>query len=466
MRSSVSSAASGNGALGQLHIRAVLDNPKKVHHGPDDPVRGNVHVKYASSSRAGSSQLFGPLKLEVVLRGQARVNAEDEPSQITTLFTEARTLYDGAFRADGENEHALPFALDFAENVDPTTHTTMTQSGNGTWNFRQTVGSELHALPPSLESQAPENSGVTRLKAVSKVLVAVRYSILVRAKMPGIDVDVVVANPADGETVLYDQPRVPIMIASNLADNGEFYRQITVQNEHLRPAEQKPRGFVGKTKAFLKSSDLPKFVFTATCSNVPQHAFVDQPVAFDMSMAPHYSSTVHENPEVFLDSCTTSLIARTTGVKPINIETLWSRTTEFERKPFSDEHGWARTVDIGNLEWIPSTFSLGDLERTYKLRIAPQFSVGKQKLSIRQDMPVMVHPPIDPENDTTLARIHSGGSALPAYEEAAASAPTPPYEAVTGLSQPSYEQAIGAMEAEHIPTPNLVEHRPETLAAV
>ncbi|KXT00431.1 hypothetical protein AC578_1927 [Pseudocercospora eumusae] len=466
MRSSVSSAASGNGALGQLHIRAVLDHPSKVHYGPDDPVRGKVVLKYVSPSKASSSQLFGPLTLAVILKGQARINPEDEGSQSTTLFTETQTIQDGAFRADSENEHALPFALHFAENVDPATQTTMTQNDNGSWNFRQTVGSELHALPPSLESRAPENSSVTRLKAVSTTLVGVRYSALVRAKMPGIDVDIVVANLVDGETVLYDQPRVPIMIASNLADNSEFFRQLTVQNEALRSVEQKPRGFLGKTKAFLKPSELPKYVFTATCSNVPQHAFIDQPVAFDISVASHFSSTVQENPEVFLDSCTTSLIARTTGVKPVNIETLWSKTTEFERKPFSDEHGWAKTVDIGNLDWVPSTFSLGDIERSYKFRIAAQFSVGKQKLSIRQDMPVMIHPPIDSENDMTLARINSAGSALPAYEEAAAIAPTPSYEDATGLPQPSYEQAVGAVDPGHHPISGLNEYRAGTLATV
>ena len=226
----------------------------------------------------------------------------------------------------------------------------------------------------------------------------------------------------------------------------------TIQDEGLRPSHEQPHGFRNKTKALLKPTDPPKFVFEADLIGIPQHAYVDQPLSFAISIIPHDSSTTTVTPKIFLDSCTITLVAHTTGLQPTVIELLKTKEAEFSSaKPFSEEHGWTKAIDIGHLSWVPSTFTFRNISRTYKLRIAVHFSVGTQKVKTSRDVPLIIHPPVEIETARNETAEESDG--LPSYHEAT-------HEPADDLGEvPSYEQVVSAPHHRpHNPAPTYGDH--------
>lgn len=433
--------------LGTLHVKLLLDQPQRVHYGPDDAVTGHILLKYRAaipglSPLTLNAELFGPLSLQVVFRGIARLHIGEE-SRVDThlLFAKVEQVHDGSFRAQPDSEHVFPFTIRFPEHAQPRANTRVAATQHetsGRWVFEQSVASiDVDALPPSMESTVQRSpAGVTLTQEVAKTLASVRYTLTLQVRMTGIEVQIEVVNRGRKEIVYYDQPKVPASRAINyLTQSHAFEQQLTAQHDSLRPPEARPRGIRDKTKALLKPTEPPKYVFTVRCFHVPQHAFIGQPIEFDISIASHSSSTTTTPPAVFLDSCNIALVAYTSGMQPSNIEILRNRNVDISHppRPFSSTYGWSRGIDVGTLSYVPSTFRCGKIARSYKLRITIVFSVGKQNLHLRRDMPLEVHPPLhrssyDDDDDPDGSSRARGRFAetLPAYEEERA----PAYEEI------------------------------------
>lgn len=432
MRSRGSSAVVSSAALGGLHVKLFLRNAKRIHYGSDDPVTGTVVLKYLPHVRGLpestlNAELFGPLKLDVILKGTARVNHEDETrADVSNLFTKTINLHNAPFRAPPDTEHEFPISITFPESSRPRTNTSVVavQDENGRWSFRESISSiEVDALPPSLDAKAKEPSSMTAKLVGLQTVVGVRYTIGAVVHMPGIDVNIINENVPNGyEAVYYERPRVPLQFATNNhTSTHDFSQTLTAQDESLRADDERPNGFMGKTKALLRSTEFPRYVFRATFARIPEHAFVGQPLSFNVCIATDPSSTTRIHPDVLLESCNIALLAHTTGTQPPNIETLRTKRCDVASStPFSDQNGWTQTIDIGTLTWVPSSFTHDNIGRYYKLRIVCQLAVGKQKLTVKRDVPITIHPPLSltepPEFETEMPGLERTAS-LPAYEE-------------------------------------------------
>jgi hypothetical protein len=446
-------------ALGSLHHKIVLDQPQKIHYGHEDEVVGGVVLKYLPLVRGYSSlnvELFGPLHMQVSLKGTARIYHHNETrTEITHLFTETFRLHQGSFRAAPDTEHIFPFRIKFPSHTQPTYDSAVsaTQDENGRWNFRETLSSvEPDPLPPSLVSPSHNLTTHTIYQPSRRETVTIEYTATVQIRMPGIDIELKPNNPDRRVTVYYDQPRVPMMLAAaNLAGTNDFSRTFPISPNIT--SHEKPSGLRSKTRAFLNpSAEPPQHALTVTYTGIPQHAFVGQPLSFQIKVDPQDPDAAAASlPPIILDRCVISLFAYTTGVQPTIIDLLRTKTFEFSdfSRIFSNDHGWTRDIHIGVLGSVPSTFKFGKdagIERTYKLRLACQLSAGKQKLHMRQDVAVAIHPPLLLDDvrgpDVGVSVLEWDAADPPAYDD-------DDYDIEDALV-PSYEQAIA--QPAHLPT--------------
>ncbi|KAF2207067.1 hypothetical protein CERZMDRAFT_88829 [Cercospora zeae-maydis SCOH1-5] len=441
--------------LGGLHHKLILESPKRVHYGNDFPVSGNVLLKHLPLLRGLNSplnaELFGPLHVSIVLKGVARIHHEDESrAEIFPLCKEVVTIYDGSFRAPADAEEVLHFNIKLPPHASPVTNTAVAavQDDGGNWSFRERVSSvEVEELPPTLEvlpNSLTRGSFVyANLHTTMKPAIKVHYTVEAQVRMPGIDVEIVNADAdSGGAPIFYDQPRIPIATAQrDQTLTTDVSQRFTVQDESLLPEHEQPHGFRNKTKAFLKPIDLPKFVFDVICIGIPQHAYVGQNLSFAITIQPDGSSTTKTDPEIFLDKCTISLIAQTTGIQPAPLEILKTKAADFSSaRPFSREDGMTKGIDVGVLSWVPATFTFRKITRTYKLRIVGRFTVGTQQISTSRDVPITIHPPLEIET-SRAADDTNDPDALPSYQEANR------HEAEDFAHAPSYEQAISGSDS-------------------
>ncbi|KAM3417078.1 hypothetical protein BST61_g8654 [Cercospora zeina] len=447
--------------LGGLHHKLILESPKRVHFGNDIPVSGNVLLKHLPLLRGLNSplnaELFGPLRVNVVLKGVARIHHEEESrAEIFPLCKEVVTIYDGSFRAPADAEEVLHFRMKLPPHASPVTNTAVAavQDEGGNWSFRERVASvEVEPLPPTLEvlqnSLARGSFVYANLHTATKPAIKVHYTVEAQVRMPGIDVEIVNADAdSGGAPIFYDQPRIPTAIAQrDQTLTTDVSQRFTVQDESLLPKHEQPHGLRNKTKAFLKPVDLPTFVFDANFIAIPQHAYIGQPLSFAITIEPDGSSTTKTEPHVFLDKCTVSLIAHTTGIQPAPLEILKTKAADFSStaQPFSREDGMIKGIDVGVLSWVPATFSFRNITRTYKLRIVSQFTVGAQQISTSRDVPITIHPPLEIETSRATADDDDDDpndpDALPSYQEA-----NRHDEAEDFAHAPSYEQAISGSD--------------------
>lgn len=468
---SVSAAPPTRAKLGGLSTRVVLDDPNRVHYGNDIPVSGSLLLKYLPLLRGLphsplNAELFGPLQVEITLGGSARINHVNETrAEVFALVKEVVCIHDGPFRASPDEERRLPFAIRFPAHAIPSSNTTGVRS----WPLHEHVlPVEREALPPTCSVHLNHDAWETRKSAkwssTTDTAMSVDYTIDTQVRMPGIKMEIVDATQQGGTSVLYDQPKIPLSIATcNQSLTSEFSQTFTAQNEALRPSSERPHGVRNKTKALLKPAEVPRFIFEAELIGIPKHAYVGRQLSFALSIIPHASSTVQTAPNLFLDSCTITLIAHTTGLQPAVIEIIKTKEAAFSSaKPYSEEYGWTKSINIGQLSWVPSTFTFRNIRRTYKLRIAVQFSVGAQKMKMSRDVPLTIHPPV--ESDTTRVGTAEDPDSLPSYQESSYGSradlgPVPSYEqAMTTTTTTTTTSSSSSDAMPHDPAPSYGDH--------
>lgn len=422
-----------NDGLGTLRVRLALDEPGRVHYGCDDPIYGTVRVRHTPNFQTGT-ELFGPLELDVTLTGTTLVTmGHNDIGRIDpkTICSESRRVHRGPFRFEADTDHEFRFSISFPEHALPKTKTAVeaVQGGDGLWRFHQTISrGDIEQLPPTCHS--------LDWQSITRKEISVQYDLTVNARMPGIDVAIM--EPMRAQTVLYEQPRVPADAAAAQSQQiNAFSQSLTTQGTHLLSEQEKPQGFRGKLKAKFDQAELPKYTFTLDCMSFPKHLFVGQPVKFDVTLVSNnLQSTASVIPEITIDSCNLSLISFTKGTtsdfshkEVANMTTIKSKDADIiPPGPFTAAHNYTKTIDVGVLGSVPSTFAQSELGRDYKMRLELHLSTMGQTMRItRRQLAVFVHPPVLDESAAPPDDVEAymrpppeDGEQLPSYNEAVA----------------------------------------------
>lgn len=429
-------------SLGTLYARLLLHDPKRTHYGSDDPVTGSVTIRFERSTGkvANFAELFGPLEVDITLKGTIRIVSSnsaisESSSQNDLVFvTKTAKLHTGPFRTEPGTERDFPFSINFPEHADAKHKTTVSayQDAEGKWKFQQRLSdTTIEDLPPTLNSRKKD--------AIVKSDMLIRYGISLQVEMPGIDIRII--NPTSEKEVLYDRPRVPAIAATMQSDQTtSFKQQLSVESKALIAPENRSSGF---RNLFKSTGPLPKYVFDAICSGVPQHIFIGQPINFTLSLSTDWDQTtaIASNiPEVSLSSCRISLIANTRGKRSDQPSSGESHTSEVLKEKACEVTGLTSTtsgdVDVGTLSSVPSTFTHEDISREYKLKIALSFSALGQTMNVMRILSLTVHPPLledvaDADVDESMGVTATGAeentTPLPAYDTVLGDGPTPSY---------------------------------------
>ncbi|KAF2162967.1 hypothetical protein M409DRAFT_58003 [Zasmidium cellare ATCC 36951] len=458
---SVLSSQPTDPSLGVLHARLHLDDPKRIHYGSDDPVDGSVRLKFERNGMKGApaTELFGPLEVNLTLKGTMRfvsgnsAISDSSPQNESVFVNKTISLHTGPFRAAPGTEHDFPFSLNFPEHADAKHKTSVSayQDAAGNWKFRQRLSdTTIEDLPPTLASKQKH--------AMVTSDMSIRYGLVLQVTMPGIDVRIL--TPVIEKEVLYDRPRVPpIAATTQSAQTTSFTQLLSVEHKSLLPPSDPHRTSSSRSlKSLFKSSPpLPKYAFNVSCTGIPQHIFIGQPITFPLRITPSSENSTTATtppPEISLTHCTLSLIAhthgRTTLASPSSEET---HNTELLKEKPCDVIGFDSTttairmghIDVGTLSAVPSTFTHGDMRREYKLKIAIGLSCLGQNFHVTRMLGVVVHPPVIDLGDVGVEEEGEGNGVVLGMEE----------ENVTPL--PSYDAVVGGEGA----TPGYFEREPQ-----
>ncbi|KAI2624104.1 hypothetical protein GGS21DRAFT_532958 [Xylaria nigripes] len=385
--------------IGTLHTYIVLDEPAKIHCGSRDVVRGNIDIRYAPSPKNPNAELFGPLKIAVLLHGRAKTKIWRTIGQNRTLYRTRAPLflkqvlvYDDSFKAQPGSTTSFPFSLTFPEAVSSSVDIQFEADP-------KFVILRNQPLPPSFQV---DHMGI----ATPKFEAFVEYRLGVDVVMPQLHVDVSKPIKYHEPVVYYERPwarhanRTPRRWTGNAK----------VSNELLLPAPDRPVGFRQKTKAFFGASHFPTYAFDWVCL-VPTDIYLGQPISFQLLIKPREREcTASLIPDVRLNSFRVGLKAH------INVRTgimLLGRSLEASgdetaldiqgipdtNEPFSSTNRYTkiittRAIASDGTGVLSSTFATYNIALAYTLKVNLEFEVTKKVKSFKEAYPVTVHPPL------------------------------------------------------------------------
>ena len=107
-------------SIGTLQARIVLDEARKIYCGSSEPVTGNVVLTFTPSPKSNNTELFGPLKINLLFHGRSKSKIWKKNGNSTTiyrgrapLFQRSETLYSDSFKAQPGESHSFPFEIYF-----------------------------------------------------------------------------------------------------------------------------------------------------------------------------------------------------------------------------------------------------------------------------------------------------------------------------------------------------------------
>ncbi|KAK5114402.1 hypothetical protein LTR85_010224 [Meristemomyces frigidus] len=382
------------------------------------------------------SDLFGPLRLDLVFQGRIcgivseATNASTMDKDDLLVSKNIRGVHDGPFRAIAYEVMRIHFRFAFPRHADPRTRVIGAVDNTGSWKWSNLAERDgVQDLPPSLPTKSVTFGGHGEL--------AVEYWLEPKLEMPGIDVKF--QYPDFKQKIRYDQARIPQPPSSG---DSSMTSRLSTQSSGFVPENERPHGFREKTKAVFRSGEQTTYCFDVLCTGIPQAISLGEIIAMEVAVRTNTHSTAPVNPAVQLDHCKIELVARTsvetTHRRPdssLPTDTQVVRTLQGEATPpgsFTKAHNYTKLVRTQPVVELPTSFSIGKLCRTYKLRIELQFSIAGQTRHARQDIPITVHPPVAPLTESAEAGSSRAGAALgvdeeqlPAYHEAVAEAAPP-----------------------------------------
>lgn len=373
-----------------LQTSVALDPPRRPYVGPEDVITGNVVVKCLSGTTAGIPEVFGPLKLVVVLHGRAKSKIIKNNGQNRStyrgrapLIRASAVVHNDSFKGVFGSTYKFPFAVAFPPK---------TQLGAGLFDldgglFDSTPG---RPLPPTM---ALSYHGFAH-----RFDCFVAYQLQLMAGMPGIDVKV---NGTDAEyPIRYEMPRIPIDARDDRLSS--WTRRICVSNAHLLPPGDRPSGLKEKTKALFSSDYYPRHIFEATFSS-PQHLYVSSRPRFSISIRHLDDSTAPVVPDVILKSFSVSLKAYTEVRAEKQIfseptshgdESLWG-SVKGVIGPFEKSRDWTWDVRATTIPpRIPPSFKTYNINRSYRLKVSWIVRCAEKDFTLEQSHNVILKSPL------------------------------------------------------------------------
>ncbi|WPG97742.1 Hypothetical protein R9X50_00052300 [Acrodontium crateriforme] len=451
-------------SLGRLTARIFLTDGNKIHYGSNDPVTGHVAVRYSGASIFGQTNaerghLFGPLRIRMSLIGSLKILfrtsgtlSDDYKSCKTILNASETAVHDGSFQIlDGETLE-FPFALTFpthlpqSELTRPKTHVDENGGRRVIHGREQTQADEL---PPSFKILNTSTSGATRRE------MSIEYILELAVDMPGIPIDILI-GPYKSR-IQYERPKIKELPQAN---DNYLSSQVNIISDKLGTKVEERGGFANRAKLFFTPSEDKQLRFEIYCTSIPDEVYLGQILTFQIGIKINREkSTVDVVPEIIISAFNVRVIAYTRieagkqitpKEKPTDVHVAKTLAGEVSPPgPFTKETDYtkmARTTEP--ISDIPSSFSMSDLTRFYKLRVEIEVSVGGQSRNARSDFPVVVHPPLDPHRQSNGSNA-AGPShpvdyheQLPAYADVIADG-APPQLAD---DEPAYINGVGTFE--------------------
>jgi hypothetical protein len=390
-----------------------------------EPVTGTVSLRFrptTSISGANGPDLFGPLKLCVVLQGHIKVNvAENRTSHANVFINEARALFvkreelfNGSFRVSAGQSKQFPFQIQFPTTTD----------------------FDVLPLPPTFSTRF--HAASPRQLGRHHAAASIEYHLRVEAEMSGINVTI--TNEAPPKKILYQAP-------GQTLDNPkvDFSQTLQLQSYCLLPEQDRP-GLLEKTRAKLNSAPKPAYAFSVTCVDLPEIIAVGETIQFNLRIkSESKGTTANSIPDVSLGDCKIEIVARTqlyatnergadsARIDGSDVGATLALTKQDPAGVFKKEHDFTKKVFFEPVpKDIPCTFLIKKLGRSYRLRLDLKFLVSGEQVGLKKMLNLRILPPPQQSNEVPEAgpsRVNRGGSEsttsddLPNYDEIGRSAP-------------------------------------------
>lgn len=450
---------------GSLTATIVLDKPNHVHCGSQDPVTGNVCLRYHPPPGAGgdgSTELFGPLRVTIRLHGRAKTKIKRDKEYDrgrVSLFSLARLVYDGALRMAAGTVHLVPFAVPFPDTVQ--------QSTAQAQAFPRCFDSRDARFDTAPDQPLPPTMSTAYRGFTQTFECFVEYRLGAAVAMPGMHVSIQGPRDEDGPRVAYDRALpLPLPALGSGAGAGAADPRlrllggtIRVQSKYLLPEADRPRGFRERTKAALNpTAYYPVAVFGWSCA-VPTQVCRDGDAAVQLRVRawPRFEESTTTTastagggskmtmPEIRLLRCAVRVVAHTGARAEIHFvschdaeghEDVASWSSLPDPTPFREADGWTKTLGTVALgRRVPSTFRTVNIARYYRMHVAVSFALpGGETRDFKEILPLTVLPP--------LARAQA--QQAPPLAPVAAEDPMPMYTAALAtedlISPPAYEE--------------------------
>ncbi|KAI0506415.1 hypothetical protein F5B22DRAFT_453685 [Xylaria bambusicola] len=423
-------------SVGILGASIILDEPTKIHCGSREPVQGRINIRYQRGPGNPNAELFGPLRVIVVLHGRAKTKIWKSNGKSTSIYRGRAPLihceqeiYHDSFRAQPGQMESFPFSLIFPE----ATQSLLRDDFKEDPRFNTLP---CQPLPPSFRSNY--HGFAHRYESF------VEYRVGVNIEMPQLRVDVNKPTEDQEPIVHYEPPRIPVdQSRSHITTWSGF---AAVRNELLLPESDRPSGFRQKTKALLGAVDYPIYSFDWECS-APTHIHLGQPVCFEVRIKPRADQcTAPLIPDVYLKYFRMEISAFTQVRADRSIFTCPQSEGNYtvcemmgmidSRQPFSKANDNTKFVNTeaigtGRLGAFASSFTTFNIAQTYTTKISFAFELTDKVRHIDKEYPILVHPPLEVARHPPPAV--AGPSSQPAGEESKNAdlpqyEPAPPYE--------------------------------------
>ncbi|KAI1750327.1 hypothetical protein F4782DRAFT_253759 [Xylaria castorea] len=423
-------------SVGTLFTQIVLNEPGKIHCGNRDPVLGHISIRYSAGQKNQSGELFGPLKVFVILHGRAKTKIWKSNGQTTSIYRGRAPLisrkvvvYDDSFRVQPGEAAIFPFSLTFPEVTDSMMIDDFDEDSRFTSQPNQ-------PLPPSFQSSY--HGFAHRYEAF------VEYRVGVDAVMPQLPVGV--SRPLE-PVVHYERPRASQPARGRPCDWRGY---VSVKNELLLPESDRPSGFRQKTKALLGAGNFPTYAFDWVCL-APKDIHLGQPACFEVQMKPRaHECTATLVPDIRLKYFLIEIMAHT----QVRAHRQIFRCPDSEgnysicqmmgaidnREPFSKANEYTKVINTealgsGKTGALSSSFATYNISQTHTIKISFAFEVTDKVKHIDRKYTIMVHPPLEtapppvtaiagpsePQNTQDMESDLPRYDPLPSYEQASAS---------------------------------------------
>lgn len=422
--------------LGKLEARVEIDEQHRPRFGPDDPVTGNVILTYHAytpglfQKAAGTANLFGPIKITLLLFGKLKIRIRRDRELPTThaieLFKTLFPVLDSTFQAEAGRSYSFSFTAHFP--------------GDRTSYFE---GGQSELLPPSFAH--------TFTDYPDTVDVSVRYQVGCAVFMPGIDIKIDTPDADYMTPVKYEQPRLPMSTVGG--KRASFKHGARLQNEYLLPEAERPQGFKQKAKAVFTSSNFPVLGLDIWVTH-PLYLYPGQKMSMEIIIRKNDSETTAPGvPDVSLNSARVVLVAAT--VVDSSHRLLGSPRCHDSRRTmqgmncrthlpaiFSKRNEYCVNLELDSLLAHPSSFSHRKVQRAYRLKFDLRFEVANKQVKMEglRDI-VLVCPPSDgPAGYDAPPPIEAGPSRITGGEEEE-ELPPPTYQEAQAEGGPSKVKA-------------------------